>query len=1210
MLFINFRKGDDENKAAWLDAELCAVFGPDRVFRSSRSIDLGHDYDPILWRAVENCSAMIAVIGDKWLTEFGSRLFQPDDVVRREIATVLAAGKPVIPVLEDSRFKLKASDLPSDLRELANCQYVKLTYRDPHVFPGLIERLISAAPELGIGVREGIRDLATWNREQSPLAGSELPTNVVLIGREASAEKLRSWLAGPPGNLVVQGQTTDEVAAFVAAVLDGHNPHHRAVLVTSEAGWEHAARIPPSFPAVVVGENVPVRQLQNARHVIIARDGFVRREDGAIVLPRLPRDQVRDAFRERGMPLHLADERAGLLRRSLRAVTRRLHPNEPRPAWTRPPDSAIAARLVLVSRWSTSNQADQAAIARITGTDYDDVVRFVTATAASGDPLVHRSGSRWQLADPYDALSELMAVVTETGLRQFGETTVEVLSEIDPVRSLPDFEAMSAGLKGIGRKWSGELREGLAHGLARLGDAGSIMVAGDAAENHAARVVVQLLRKASEDATCLLWRSLSDVLSLLAEACPRVFLDAVESGLQGDNPLLRGMFEDTGDQTSFRHSAHSGLQWALDALLWSKEHGTRAVLVLARLADVDPGGQWSNRPAQALVNALTQQPVTPVPLDRRAEIINQIRARHPLVGWRLLMDLTEPGGFLMYPERPRVRTDWVGAMQMSSDGVEEYWKEVYNAVLADLSAEPRRWAEFLPRMMWLPQTVRERFLIALEAIDLEDLGSGGTRNLWEAGRKVVNRELSGADADPHLSSPHIRRLSSFVDRIEPGSDSTRHAWLFGWRPNLPGIDSTDLESHRAAVDQLRREVVAEELDRQGVVGLACLAAVSARGDLVGWTLAQVEGDTVRDAVFSMLGDQFACGWVRCRAQEGGSRWAEEAVSALPDESAARTAFYLALPVELAHGLVAAEREDVRSRFWLQTPAFPFPAERPEEYLIEILGHDRPEAVVDALSVALHGPGDEWRPSSELVEATFDALLNFPHRLNSNTGYEVGSLLTYLYEVGHDVSAVARWEIAFANLFHDREPRALLERIAADPQAFVELHQFRFLPTEKLNPKAMPFFMTGQRLRCVPGQTEDRVDSSRLLEWVQHVRRALAELSMQPSGDRAIGSLISAGPDGEDGAWPVEAVRDILDLADGHYLRNGFALGLANNRNVSWRGVYDGGQQERRTAEQYKTWASKVERKWPYTAQVLRDHAEDLSSEGRYWDREAEDDHDE
>lgn len=721
MLFINFRVGDGNDMAGWLDAELSSVFGDDQVFRSSRSIELGRDFEPLLWDAVDNCSAMIVVIGERWLTEFGDRLFTPGDIVRREIATALAAGKPVIPVLAHTGPMHGAQELPEDLAGLAKCQYVRLTYRDQHIFPGLVNRLINDVPELGIGVRDGIKDLAAWSREQSLFGGSELPSDLVLLGREDAAETLRSWLDGPPGNLVVQGQTVDEVAAFAAAVLHRHDPHHRAVLLTSEAGWDHAAKIPPSFPAVVISDSVPVKQTQNTRHVIIARDGFEALRD-AVVLPRVPRDRARDAFLAKDVPLHEAEEFAGLIRRSWRAVNRRLHPNPPRPAWTRAPDAALAAPLALVSRWSTTNEADHRVIARITGRDYAEVDRFATATATHGDPLVHRSGSRWQLADPHDAWTQLRSQLTATDLRMFSQSAIEVLSEVDPVLELPEPEVMSAGIKGIKRTWSDELREGLAHGLARLGDAGAALLGGVEAATHAARVVIQLLRKANEDHTGLLWRSLSDVLPLLAEASPRAFLDAADSALRDENPLLRVMFEDETDRQLHRHSAHTGLLWALETLLWNQEHRSRAVLVLARLAEVDPGGRLSTRPALSLVNALTSAPVSPIPLDRRSTMVNQVRARHQAVGWQLLMDLTEPNGFLLYPARPTVRADWTGAEQASPEAAEKYRDDLLSAVLADLAAVPRRWAEFLQRIPSLHPAGRDRFLTALEALDAKGLG--------------------------------------------------------------------------------------------------------------------------------------------------------------------------------------------------------------------------------------------------------------------------------------------------------------------------------------------------------------------------------------------------------------------------------------------------------------------------------------------------------
>jgi hypothetical protein len=225
-------------------------------------------------------------------------------------------------------------------------------------------------------------------------------------------------------------------------------------------------------------------------------------------------------------------------------------------------------------------------------------------------------------------------------------------------------------------------------------------------------------------------------------------------------------------------------------------------------------------------------------------------------------------------------------------------------------------------------------------------------------------------------------------------------------------------------------------------------------------------------------------------------------------------------------------------------------------------------------------------------------------------YEAESLLTYLHTSGHDLRAVAMFEVAFAGLFHRRQPRALLQVIVDDPAAFVELHQFRYLPTEKVNPKAMGFFMTGEHLRCVPGQTGDQIDRAYLLSWVHQTRGLLNEVGMRASGDRAIGALISAGPHGEDGAWPAEAVRDVLDLGDADDLRDGFGIGLFNNGGFTWRNPYDGGQQERETAARYQAWADKIETVWPHTAQTLRDYAESLQALGRRWDREAEDDHDE
>ncbi|TDP89637.1 TIR domain-containing protein [Labedaea rhizosphaerae] len=1207
MLFINFRVGDGADKAAWLDSELSTVFGRDQVFRSSRSLPLGQDYDPGLWAAVENCSAMIVVVGERWLTDFRARLFEPDDIVRKEIATALKAGKPVIPVLEQAG-RMRADQLPPDLAPLAKCQYIRLTYRDGHSIPGFIDRLIQDAPELGIGVMDGIQDLAAWDRERTSPLSTTLPDDLVLLGREGAVEQVLSWFSGPPRNLIIQGQTPDEVAAFVAAVLNSVDRWHRAVLITAKPGWDHAARIPMTFPAVVMSDDVPVGPTQSTRHVIIARDWSVSRA-GELVLPRVPRDKARVAFAALGVPPHQADQYAGLARRSRQALIRRLSPNEPRPPWTQAPGSTIAVPLVLVSRWSTTNTADHDVIARITGHDYPEVDRFAQSSSISADPFLHRSGTRWQHADPYDAWSQLMSQVSATDIDRFSDAAVEVLTEIDPVLSLPDPEQPSAGLMGIGRTWSDDLRQGLAHGLARLGDAGTATVAGNTAENHAAIVVHRVLESANDDRTGLLWRSLADVLPLLAEAAPRVFLDAVQKGLRGDEPMLGAMFEDTDARLMHRHSAHTDLLWALETLAWAPTHCTATALQLARLAEHDPGGRLSNRPSESLVSLLGHRP-SPIPLDRRITIINQVRRRYPAVGWQLLTDLTDSNKLLMHPARPRVREDWTGADAAMPDPLQAYEDGITAAMVSDLTARPERWVDCLPLLGSLPADWREALLTALEAIDVTRLDPVRIRALWDKGTEVLRWE-QGEPAGPRFHTPEeIARLTAFLERIEPIDDPARHAWLFTWHPRLPGVDSTDLAARDAAVAKRRREVLTEVLDRHGIGGVICLAEASELGDRVGWTLAQVADDSVRDEVLARLGEPLAAGWIHCRTTERGRDWAAETADALPPDPVGRTAFLMALPVDWAFELLGSETQEVCDRFYDLTPAFPFPADGAEDYLAGLLARGRAEAVIDALSLAVHPHADAWRPSAELITAAFHHLLNTTALKSDHTEYAVGSLLTYLHSTGHDPRDVARFEVAFASLLHDRQPVALLAMISADPGFFVELHQVRYLPTEKLNPKALGFYMTGLQLRCVPGQDGNTVDKTYLLDWVHKARRRLKDIEMENTGDREIGALISAGPDGVDGAWPSEAVREVLELEDADRLHEGFRLGLANNRNFTSRGVFDGGEQERELAAPYDAWADTVEPEWPQTAQVLRDHAESLRGQARHWDREAEDDHDE
>lgn len=121
-LFISYRRADSIGHAGRLFDELVSRFGRDHVFMDLSGIDAGENFADKIATAIQSCDALVAVIGDEWLTsaEGGSRrLDRPDDFVRTEIAAALQRNIPVVPVLVEGARMPPADALPGPLRPLA-----------------------------------------------------------------------------------------------------------------------------------------------------------------------------------------------------------------------------------------------------------------------------------------------------------------------------------------------------------------------------------------------------------------------------------------------------------------------------------------------------------------------------------------------------------------------------------------------------------------------------------------------------------------------------------------------------------------------------------------------------------------------------------------------------------------------------------------------------------------------------------------------------------------------------------------------------------------------------------------------------------------------------------------------------------------------------------------------------------------------------------
>jgi hypothetical protein len=71
------------------------------------------------------------------------------------------------------------------------------------------------------------------------------------------------------------------------------------------------------------------------------------------------------------------------------------------------------------------------------------------------------------------------------------------------------------------------------------------------------------------------------------------------------------------------------------------------------------------------------------------------------------------------------------------------------------------------------------------------------------------------------------------------------------------------------------------------------------------------------------------------------------------------------------------------------------------------------------------------------------------------------------------------------------------------------------------------------------------------------------------------------------------------------LERGIAAGAHNSRGPTWRGMTDGGSQERERAEHYRRCGAETALEWPRTAALLELIAKSYEQQGQWHDQDAE-----
>lgn len=1076
----------------------------------------------------------------------------------------------------------------------------------------------------------GAQTITSWWEQLRRNCTIEMPPAFHTAGRHNESERLMDLLGRQGTVPTVQAAWRNDAVAFCHAVLleKDHTELERTLVVSDTEAWHYLAMqsstliLIPVFDAADIG-----LALENGHRVIhpvpVVNES---RDDGDIV--RLPKIDRRGGFTiltDAGLDYSSADKLSSLSRRSMSGFYRRISVDKKRkqPEWAIDRKTvSVLAPLILVGTWDADNSGDRAEISRFVELEankidslLDELVEVYTL-----DPPFVRSGGQWYLVDAMDAALLLLPKLSEDHKNRWIEFVTHVLLCEDPLEGLSFSELIIAQLKGERSPVSSTLRQGVGR---------SLVLASICSEKQTRRapsiarcvddIVKSLLNAALHDESGRMLSRLAPCLPSLAEASPSVFLTSFEDDLNGDEPVTMLLCNDgESDRFGLSASIHY-LLMAIELLCWSPDFFGKSVRLLINFAALVPSEEETGYCVEVLEKVLAvQMKLSAGQWDDKLLLVKWALDEYPDVGWHLADRVLSPKGCVCAPCEPVYR-DWnVEKCVIPILQIESYIHGLLQEMIRLAECSRDRWLCLLSVLEDIPQ--RDCVMVG-EALH-ETVARGGWEanelfEIWSSVSSMVRRCQASSQASRNLSDEQLQPFVNIMYELEPSDDPRRFAWIFDHEMNVivDGLSMGDSDFSKRIYEERRKAI--QTVAEQGVEHLRILVGNIKDAWVAGVFLSEL-GSEFEPEVFEWLVDESpglreaASAYVLHVAEKVGAPWVLKVLKSDFLTLEGKKRFVAALPAKKVFWELVSEFESsLLEAFWKSVKVCTIERESRREAIHFLLKLGCVSQAITLFWWMLHEGPD---PTPELVvEALVCLITAFDQVGGQDLSHKVAELLAWLERAEPTPPELPMLEFQYFDFVPNHEPsNALYEYLGSNSDYFVQLLLGVFLVGSY---KRFEEIHSAYKQRCfsvlyqwkrLPGLHDDgTVDGAYLASWVDGARRRLRDNGGERDYDGCIGEVLASSPDGKDGMWPAEAVRDLVESLRNPKLERGLFRGRLNRRGVAIRGIYEGGTQETGLATRYRTHARKMDARWPRTAALLRVLAEDYENEADRENAEAE-----
>lgn len=1041
---------------------------------------------------------------------------------------------------------------------------------------------------------------------------SFLPPELFIASRQEAYSAIEDIFSYNINKLFLFSESENDVEDFVAAFLmtiekdKAKQYANRCLFIKDRDTWQTISQLRESHVLVAntrIGLDTQDQDLQTlaitkGHRIIIPLCGNLFNktlDDGAkIIKLQSPQAyEIEDVLKKANFSDIRSKELAKIGDRRLSALRRHFIAGGVVPPYCKWSTARELSKACFIGQWDASNPSDIKAIEKFINKSYTEWMGKFRSDALRSDSPLTQINEKWRVVNRSEAWDALGCIITDEDIDRFKDMAIQVLSERDPELDLPKEERYAAAIYGKKLKYSTNLRNGISETLSLIGSRPKTLV--NCSTNKAEFTVDYIVKTLLYEANWERWISLEPHLSLLAEASPNEFLEAVELALNDltNSPFCK-IFKEEGSGIE-GHNYMSGLLWALEGLAWSCDYLSRVSIILGDLASIDPGGNWSNRPINSLINIFLPWHIqTTASFDQRKAVIKNIIKEQPNIGWSLLISLLpNKYSYTTGCNRPTWRdfipSNWEGT---TTNG--EYIEQiiVLSSMAVDLAKNDIEKLIKLTRCLAdLPKSAYDSILNNCSSDYILNLSEEERYLLWEELDEIVRKHRKFSDASWALHEEELRKIEDVANIIKPISPEIKFQYLFANKDFELLEEKGDYDKQIKNLSEKRKLAICEILKDKDFSKLMNFTKRTAEPFKVGLTLGEIECDLIENHMLPSFLDssdsmenKLIEGYFKAKFYKYGIDWVDMIMK--KDWNPEYRAKFLALlPFnEKVWGAVFDYLgEDYEAIYWKNTKINPYESKGDLTNAIKkLLHHKRAGAATMCVAHnALHnGCLDE-----NLAICALTDVLNSEDNIKELRHYETVELIKRLQQsktTNQDSLLTIEWN--FLPWLHSLEisPMALEKKLACDPDFFMDIISYIFRSENDNNIKkehnkyrAKNASNLLYKWNHCPGVREDgNLDVNELNAWINKVIDLAKQRGYKNIVLEQIGKILTFAPQDPSGLWIHKAAANILDRRDGEKIRLGFKVELFNQRGVH---TFTWGKEEREIARKNQERAEALEK---------------------------------